>query len=73
MNTTAGLYMAATTVDAVRIALKHRYITQLSTVVWRGYANLILDRVEYVGTGRLGPNKAQVRADMQERANEGEF
>ena len=29
--------------------------------------------VKYVGTGRLGPNKAQVRADMQERADEGEF
>ena len=38
-----------------------------------GYANLILDRVKYVGAGRSGPNKAQVRAEMQERANEGEF
>jgi len=26
-----------------------------------------------VGTGRLGPNKAQVRARMQERADDGEF
>ncbi len=68
-----GRTMAATTVDAVRMALKRRYRAQLSTAVWRGYANIILDRVKYVGTGHLGPNKAQVRADMQERADEGEF
>jgi hypothetical protein len=38
-----------------------------------GYANLILDRVKCVGTGRLGPNIAQVRAEMRERADDGEF
>jgi hypothetical protein len=68
-----GRSMAATTVDGVRIALRRRYRTQLSAAVWRGYANLILDRVKYVGSGRLGPNKAQVRAEMQERADEGSF
>ena len=68
-----GCTMAATTVDGVRTTLRRRYRTQLSLAVWRGYANLILDRVKYVGAGRLGPNKAQVRAEMQERANEGEF
>jgi hypothetical protein len=57
-----GRTMAATTVDAVRAALKRRYRAQLSTAVWRGYANLILDRVKYVGSIRLGPNKAHVRA-----------
>jgi hypothetical protein len=65
--------MAATTVDGVRIALRRRYTTQLSMAVWRGYGNLILDRVKYVGIGRLGPNKAQVWAEMQERADDGEF
>jgi hypothetical protein len=68
-----GRTMAATTVDGVRPALRRRYRTQLSLAVWRGYANLILGRVKYVGTGRLGPNKAQVRAEMQERADDGEF
>ncbi len=57
----------------VRIALRRRYRTQLSLAVWRGYANLILDRVKYVGIGRLGPNKAQVRAEMQERVDDGSF
>ena len=66
-----GRTMAATTVDAVRMALKRRYKAHLSTAVWRGYANLILYRVKYVGSGRLGPNKAQVRVGMQERANDG--
>jgi hypothetical protein len=68
-----GRTMAAITVDAVRMALKRRYKARLSTAIWRGYANLILDRVKYVGIGRLGPNKAHVRARMQERADEGEF
>ena len=45
----------------------------MSMAVWRGYANLILDRVKYVGIGRLGPNKAQVRVEMQERADDGSF
>jgi hypothetical protein len=51
-----GRTMAATTVDAVGMALKRRYRAQLSTAVWRRYANLILDRVKYVGIGRLNPN-----------------
>jgi hypothetical protein len=68
-----GRTMAATTVDAVRTALRRRYRTQLSMAVWRGYANLILDRIKYVGSGRVGPNKAQVRAEMLERADGGEF
>ncbi len=68
-----GRSMAATTVDAVRAALRRRYLTQLSTAVWRGYANLILDRIKYVGTGHTGANKAQVRAAMRGRADGGEF
>jgi hypothetical protein len=32
-----GRTTAATTVDAVRMALKRRYRAQLSTAVWRGY------------------------------------
>ncbi len=68
-----GRTMAATIVEAVKTTLKWRYRTQLSTTVWRGYANLILDRVKYVGTGRMGPNKAQVRAEMHDRADGGEF
>jgi hypothetical protein len=68
-----GRSMAATTVDGVRTTLRRRYRTQLSVAVWRGYANLILDRVKYMGSERLGPNKARDRAEMQERADEGSF
>ena len=68
-----GRTMAATTVEAVKTALMRWYRTQLATTVWRGYANLILDRVKYVGIGRMGPNKAHVRADMMDRADGGEF
>ncbi len=34
---------------------------------------MILVRVKFVGTGRMGPNKAQVRAEMQDMADRGEF
>ncbi len=53
-----GKSMAATTVDAFKMALRRRFTTELSTAVWRGYANLILERFKYVGTRRLGSNKA---------------
>ena len=45
-----GRSMAATAVDAVRMALRRRFATQLSTTVWKWYVNLILDRVKCVGT-----------------------
>ncbi len=65
-----GRTMAATTVDGVKTSPRRRYMAHLSQAVWRGYANLIMDRVKYVGSGRLGPNKAQIRAEMQERAGD---
>ena len=68
-----GRTMAATTVDAVRMALKRRYRTQLAIAAWKGYANLVLDRTKYVGTGTSGVNKAQVRQEMIDRADVGEF
>ncbi len=68
-----GRTMAATTVEMVKTALRRRYRTQLSTAVWRGYANMILVRVKYVGTGKMGPNKAHVRAEIQGMADGGEF
>ncbi len=45
-----GRTIAATTVDEVRTTLRRRYMTQLSVAVWKGYANLILNMVKYVGT-----------------------
>ncbi len=40
---------------------------------WKGYANLVLDRTKYVGTGSTGHNRAQVRQEMIARADGGEF
>jgi hypothetical protein len=68
-----GRTIAATTVDAVRMTLRRRYRTQLSMAAWKGYANLVLDRTKYVGTGTTGHNKAQVRLEMMDRADAGEF
>ena len=53
-----GRTIAATTVDAVRMALKRRYRPQLAMAAWKGYANLVLDRTKYVGTGTTGHNMA---------------
>ena len=50
--------MAATIVDTVRIALRKRYMTQLSMAAWLRYASLLLDRTKYAGTGHTTPNTA---------------
>ncbi len=68
-----GRTIAATTVEAVRMALKRRYRNQLAMAAWKGYANLVLDRTKYVGTGTTGHNRAQVRQKMITRADAGEF
>ncbi len=68
-----GRTMVATRVDAVRMALRRRYINQLAMAAWKGYANLMLDRTKYVRTGTVGSNKAQIRQEMHDRADDGEF
>ena len=68
-----GRKNTATTVDAVRIALRRRYRTQLTMTTWKGYANMFFDRTKYVGTGTTGHNKAQVWEDMIAMADVGEF
>ncbi len=55
-----GKNMAVTSVDTTRTTLWGRYKTQLFLEAWRRYANLILDRVKYVGTGRSGNIMAQI-------------
>jgi hypothetical protein len=47
-----GTCMAASTPDVLRVALRRRYRAQLSMSAWRGYANLVLDGIKYVGTWR---------------------
>ncbi len=68
-----GRTMAVTRMNALRIALRRRYTTQLALATWRGYANLVLYMTKYVGTWTSGHNKAHVRQDMLVRANVGEF
>jgi hypothetical protein len=56
--------MAATLVQSVKAALRRRYKTQLATTAWKGYANLVMEKTKYVGTGAAGINKAQVKQEM---------
>jgi hypothetical protein len=44
-----GVSMAAMTPYVVKMALRRKYMAQLSLAAWRGYANLILDKTKYVG------------------------
>ena len=67
-----GRYMAAPTIDLVRATLRRRYRTQLSMAAWNGYANLVLDRTRYVGTGRTGYNRAQIWQEMMDMGDRGE-
>jgi hypothetical protein len=64
-----GRTIAATTVDAVRMALRRRYRTQLAMAAWKGYGNLVMYRNKYVGTGTTGHNKARVRQEMIARGD----
>ena len=67
-----GMNMAATTVETVKITLRRRYMTQLSMAAWRGYANFLLDRTKYVGSGHAAPNRAQIRQVIRGRGDLGE-
>ena len=68
-----GRTMPATSVESVNAALRRRYKTKLATTAWKGYANLVLDMMKYVGTGAARANKAHAMQDMNARADEGEF
>jgi hypothetical protein len=67
-----GRNMATTAVGTVRTALRRRYTTQLSMAAWRGYANFLLHRTKYVGSGQSAPNMAHVRQDMRGTGDKGE-
>ena len=51
--------------------MRRRYKTELSLSAWRGYANLLLDRTKYVGTGQTSANRAHIRMEMRDRGDMG--
>ena len=65
--------MEATSLEVVRQSLKHRYKAQLSMASWRGYANLIQDRTNFVGDVVKGLNRKQIKLIMLDKAEQGEF
>jgi len=44
----------------------------MSMATWKRYANLVLDMTKYVGTGRMGSNRAKIRQEMVDRGDRGE-
>ena len=45
----------------------------MATAAWKGYANLVLDKTKYAGTGATRAHKAHVKQDVIDRADEKEF
>ena len=61
-----GMSMDASTLDVLGVALSSPYKAKL---FGRGFANLVLDKTKYVGTGRAGTSRAYIRQDMLGRAD----
>ena len=55
-----GRSIAASDIDVIRATIRRRFMARIAMASWRGYANLILDRIKYVGAGS-STNRAQWR------------
>ena len=67
-----GRSIAASDIDVIRATIRRRFMARIAMASWRGYANLILDRIKYVGTGST-TNRAQWRHHMVVRGDRGDF
>ena len=70
-----GRNILATIVGIIRSALRMRYKTHLSKAAcmyeWIGYANSLLDKTKYVGTGQAALNLAHAMQALRERGDAG--
>ena len=56
-----GRTIVATMAAAVLMALRRRYGTHLAMAAWMEYANLVMVRTTYVGTGTTGHRKQKYK------------
>ena len=66
-----GRSIAASDIDVIRATIR-RFMARIAMASWRGYANMILDRIKFVGAGST-TNRAQWRHHMAARGNRGDF
>ena len=68
-----GRSIAASDIDVIRATIRRRFMARIAMASWKGYANLILDRIKYVGAGST-TNRTQWRHHMLARGGDrGDF
>ena len=54
-----GASILASDLDAVKNSIRRRFHTTIAMASWRGYANMLLGRIQYVGKAYYAFNKVQ--------------
>lgn len=67
-----GRAIAAADIDVIRATIRRRHSSRIVMASWRGYANLLINRSKYIGTGS-SMNGLQWRHHLADRANRGDF
>ena len=68
LSTYRALHIAASDIDVIRATIRRRFMARIAMASWKGYANLILDRIKYVGAGST-TNRTQWRHHMFARGD----
>ena len=67
-----GRAIGAADIDVIRATIRRRHTSRIVMANWRGYANLIIGRSKYIGTGST-MNRMQLTHHLQARADRGDF
>ena len=67
-----GASMLASDLDAVKNSIRRRFHTTIAMASWRGYANMLLGRIQYVGKA-YAHNKVQRQYRLVEHLDQGAF
>ena len=67
-----GASILASDLDAVKNSIRRRFHTTIAMASWRGYANMLLGRIQYVGKP-YAFNKVQRQYRLVEHLDQGAF
>ena len=67
-----GASILASDLDAVKNSIRRRFHTTIAMASWRGYANMLLGRIQYVGKA-YAFNKVQRQYRLVEHLDQGAF
>ena len=68
-----GASILASDMEAVKNSIRRRFHTTIAMASWRGYANLLLGRIQYVGKAYAFNNKVQRQYRLVEYLDQGAF